>query len=83
MMKDFLGVCFVLVGLALVAYWVLFMSWSHSFLAPAFQRRQALLLGSAAIALVAGISLIVTAWVQRRGTEAQEPASGGDEPQDS
>ena len=61
------GFCMLLVGLALVAYWLLFMSWSHSFASPDFQRRQNLVLGCAGIAIAVGVALMVAAWRRRKG----------------
>lgn len=63
-----IGFCLVLAGLALAAYWVLFMSWSHSFLSPAFQHRQTLVLSAALAAGLAGITLVAMAWHRRRGS---------------
>ena len=68
-MKRFLGFCLALVGLALGAYWLLFMSWSHNFGSPTFQRKESLVTCSAAAAIVAGVGLVVTDWLQRRKRE--------------
>lgn len=65
-MKGFFGFCCALLGVALAAYWLLFMSWSHSFGSPTFQRRETLVLWSAALAIAAGMVLMVAAWRQRR-----------------
>ena len=67
-----LGICLVLVGLALVVYFVLFMSWSHSFGSPDFQRKQDLVLWFAGITIVVGIALMVAAWRRRKAKSSDE-----------
>jgi len=70
-----LGFCLVLVGLGLVAYWVLFMSWSHSFMSPDFQRKQSLVVWGAALAIVVGVALLVAARRRRKAVATIEDSS--------
>jgi uncharacterized protein (TIGR02246 family) len=61
-MTGFLGCLLLLGGLALAAFWLLFMSWSHSFASPGFRRDEALVQGGAVVGVVGGVVLMVWAW---------------------
>ena len=64
-MIGILGLVLLLVGLALGTYWLLFMSWSHSFASPGFQSREAIVLLAAVTLAVTGLALLVLAAYRR------------------
>ncbi len=55
----------------LLTYWLLFMSWSHSYAAPSFPLQQTIVLSTGAICVLAGLTLGVMTLVRR-------PAAGRD-----
>jgi hypothetical protein len=50
-----------------VAYWFLFMSWSHSYAAPSFQFKQTVLLGLGTALILAGAISGVWTLARRKG----------------
>ena len=78
LMIEILGLLFLLAGLGLTAYYFLFMSWSHSFSSPAFQRKEALVQGFAALGVLGGVALIAWGLISGRRANAlqRNPPSG-------
>ena len=76
-MKIVLGLFLILIGLGCAAFWVLFMSWSHSYSSPGFQRDQGIVVLSAVIGLVGGVWLIVSEW---RRPESESGRRASEEP---
>jgi len=70
-MRGVLTFILILVGAGCFAYWLLFMSWSHSYAAPSFQLQQTLVLSAGGACVLAGLILGVMTLVRR-------PAEGRD-----
>jgi hypothetical protein len=69
---EMLGLLFLIAGLGLTAYYFLFMSWSHSFSSPAFQRKEALVQGFAALGVLGGGALIAWGVISGRRADARQ-----------
>ncbi|CAN0595193.1 unnamed protein product [Laminaria digitata] len=70
-MRAVLTLILLLGGTGCFAYWLLFMSWSHSYAAPSFQLKQTLVLSAGAVCVLAGLTLGVMTIV-RRSAEARD-----------
>lgn len=64
-----IGALLLTAGAGMFAFWLLFMSWSHSFSSPGFARQEAIMKTGGLLLAVAGLVVLAWWWSTKRQSE--------------
>jgi hypothetical protein len=71
-----LGGCFLVIGIILAAYWLLFMSWGHNYASQTIRSPESITFLLAWAFGAVGLALLVAGWARRRRANAAGRANG-------